>query len=50
MLLIALTAAAMPLDVQHAEGAGFARYLTKPIHQDTLLETLRTVLGSRGLS
>ena len=45
--VIALTAAAMPHDMRRAEGAGFARYLTKPVHLETLLETLRTVLVAR---
>ena len=45
--VVALTAAAMPHDVHRAESVGFARYLTKPVHLETLVESLRTVLAAQ---
>ncbi|HEY2410089.1 MAG TPA: ATP-binding protein [Polyangiaceae bacterium] len=43
--VIALSAAAMPRDTDRAKVAGFARYLTKPVKVDELLETLESLLA-----
>lgn len=42
--VIALTADAMPNDIQQGMEAGFRHYLTKPIDHERLLETIRSVL------
>ncbi|MBN8616897.1 MAG: PAS domain S-box protein [Deltaproteobacteria bacterium] len=42
--VIALSASAMQRDIRRAEAAGFARYLTKPVKIDELLETLESLL------
>jgi PAS domain S-box-containing protein len=44
---LALSANAMPDDVEKGRQAGFADYLTKPIDVDRLLEALDTHLGTR---
>jgi len=41
---IALSAHAAPTDAQRALGAGFNRYLTKPVHIDQLFSTIRDLL------
>jgi CheY-like chemotaxis protein len=43
--VVALTAAAMATDRRRSEGAGFHRYLTKPVRVQELLDTLEELLG-----
>ena len=45
--VIALTANAMPADVERGRAAGFVRYLTKPIKLDGLLEALAFAVEDR---
>lgn len=45
--VIALTAAAMTGDRKRASEAGFARYLTKPVKVDELLQALRELLPAQ---
>jgi CheY-like chemotaxis protein len=40
ILVIALSANAMPLDIDRAQRAGFFRYLTKPIKLEEFMEAL----------
>lgn len=42
--VVALTAAAMIRDTERAAGAGFSRYLTKPVKVDELTEALESLL------
>lgn len=42
--VIALSADAMSIDVEHGLAAGFARYLTKPVKADDLRETVEKAL------
>jgi two-component system cell cycle response regulator DivK len=44
-IVIAVTANAMPGDEAEARAAGADGYLTKPIDEDLLFETLRSYLG-----
>ena len=44
--LIALSADAMPFDVERGLEAGFRRYLTKPVKIDELLQALREEVGA----
>ena len=44
--VIALTANAMPRDVEKAKSAGFFRYLTKPVNLNELMTTLDLALDS----
>jgi CheY-like chemotaxis protein len=44
--VIALSADAMPIDIERARRAGFADYVTKPVQVSRLLATLETVLAS----
>lgn len=44
--VVALSADAMPLDIERGMKAGFTDYLTKPIKLDLLMQTLDKVLGS----
>ncbi len=44
--VVALSADAMPLDIERAMKAGFTDYLTKPIKLDLLMQTLDKVLES----
>ncbi|WP_018953813.1 response regulator [Thioalkalivibrio sulfidiphilus] len=39
--VIAVTANAMPRDIEHGRAAGFAEYLTKPLQVERLLETVQ---------
>jgi CheY-like chemotaxis protein len=43
--VIAVSANAMPLDVERGLKAGFARYLTKPIRVNELMEALNVTLA-----
>jgi PAS domain S-box-containing protein len=43
--VIALTAAATAKDVQKGRKAGFVDYITKPIHIDSILESIKKALG-----
>jgi CheY-like chemotaxis protein len=43
--VVALSANAMPRDIQRGLDAGFFRYLTKPIKIDAFMQTLDTVLN-----
>jgi signal transduction histidine kinase/CheY-like chemotaxis protein len=45
--VIALTANAMPADIERGRAAGFVRYLTKPIKLDGLLDALAFVVEDR---
>jgi len=42
--VIALSADAMPADIDQGLQAGFAYYLTKPVHRDQLIATIETAL------
>jgi CheY-like chemotaxis protein len=42
--VVALSANAMPRDIEKGLRAGFYRYLTKPIRVDEFMETLQSVL------
>jgi signal transduction histidine kinase/ActR/RegA family two-component response regulator len=44
--VIALSAAALPREVERGMALGFRRYLTKPLHVPTFLDTLRDILGA----
>jgi CheY-like chemotaxis protein len=44
--IVALTALAMPGDRERAKAAGCDDYITKPIHYQEFLETVKRVLGS----
>ena len=46
--VIALSANAMPRDIEKGLQAGFFRYLTKPIKLNKLVETLDAAFDSRG--
>ncbi len=46
--VIALSANAMPRDIEKGLQAGFFRYLTKPIKVDEFMDTLEAALGIRG--
>lgn len=46
--VIALTANAMPRDVERGLAAGFARYLTKPIELDKFTEAIDSTLAHLG--
>jgi signal transduction histidine kinase/ActR/RegA family two-component response regulator len=45
--VVAVTANAMKGDSERGLDAGFAAYLTKPLHIPTVLDTVQTVLGQR---
>jgi PAS domain S-box-containing protein len=45
--VIALSADAMPIDVETGLNAGFRRYLTKPVKAGALMEALGSVLSNR---
>jgi CheY-like chemotaxis protein len=42
--VVALSANAMPRDIEKGLKAGFYRYLTKPIRVDEFMETLQSAL------
>lgn len=42
--IVALSANAMPEDLERGREAGFAEYLTKPVHVDRLLATIKALL------
>ncbi|MCW8916034.1 MAG: PAS domain S-box protein [Magnetovibrio sp.] len=44
--VIAISAAAMPHDIENGEDAGFSNYLTKPIDINTTLDAITEILGS----
>jgi PAS domain S-box-containing protein len=44
--VVAITANAMPADIEHGAAAGFAAYLTKPILVDSFLRTIDAMLGT----
>ena len=46
--IIALTANAMQGDVAHSTGAGFFRYLTKPVKIDALIDAINSALAQPG--
>lgn len=46
--VIAVTASALPSEVQRGLDAGFAAYLTKPIRIDVTLNAIRQAVASRG--
>ncbi|NNM69944.1 MAG: hybrid sensor histidine kinase/response regulator, partial [Gallionella sp.] len=46
--IIALSANAMLHDIEKGLGAGFSRYLTKPIRVDAFMKALDEVLGFAG--
>lgn len=48
--VIALTANAMPRDIEQGLRSGFARYLTKPINIDEFTEAINATLGAPGTS
>ncbi len=50
--IVALSANAMPRDVEHGLAAGFFRYLTKPIKVDEFMDTLNVALefANKGVS
>ncbi|MGS2716738.1 PAS domain-containing hybrid sensor histidine kinase/response regulator [Eionea flava] len=48
--VIALSANAMPFDIQKGKGAGFDEYLTKPVDINALLSTLNTFLSKRHIA
>ncbi|MGQ9860751.1 MAG: response regulator, partial [Thiobacillaceae bacterium] len=43
--VIALSADAMPMDVERGLKAGFAAYLTKPVRFETLMQALDDLIG-----
>jgi PAS domain S-box-containing protein len=43
--VIALSADAMPIDIETGLNAGFARYLTKPVKVEALMQALKSVLN-----
>jgi PAS domain S-box-containing protein len=45
--VIALSADAMPRDIQRARAAGFARYIAKPVRLDELLRAFVAILADR---
>ena len=45
--MIAVSASAMPQDVERAKAAGFDHYIVKPIDLSVLVEVLATVLHRR---
>jgi CheY-like chemotaxis protein len=45
--VVALSAAAMPREIERGKAAGFTRYLTKPIHVPEFLAAIEAVLGER---
>lgn len=47
-LIVALSANAMPRDIQRGLEAGFFRYLTKPIKLNEFMETLDVALECAG--
>ena len=50
ILIVALSANAMPRDIQKGLEAGFFRYLTKPIKINEFMETLDVALESASAS
>ena len=44
--VIAITAAAMPKDMEAGKRAGFRDYITKPLNIPNLIRTIRDTLGS----
>jgi CheY-like chemotaxis protein len=46
--VIAVSANAMPLDVERGQNAGFFRYITKPIKVDEFMEALDLALEFAG--
>jgi CheY-like chemotaxis protein len=47
MPVIAISANAMPLDIEKGLKAGFFRYITKPIKLDEFIETIDLALNLR---
>lgn len=47
--VIAITANAMPLDIEKGKQAGFLHYLTKPLDIPRLLEVIDECLGKKGI-
>jgi DNA-binding response OmpR family regulator len=47
--VIAVSAAALPHDVNSGLNAGFLAYLTKPFNVDTLLDQVREILKNKPL-
>ena len=47
--VVALSANAMPRDIEQGLAAGFFRYLTKPIKVDELINTLADALKFSGM-
>jgi CheY-like chemotaxis protein len=45
--VIAVSANAMPADVEHGLAAGFVEYLTKPLDMDKLIKVVERNLASR---
>jgi CheY-like chemotaxis protein len=45
--VVALSANAMPRDIERGLKAGFFRYLTKPIDLNELMDTLKTALDQQ---
>jgi CheY-like chemotaxis protein len=48
--VVAVTANAMPHDIQRGKRAGFAEYLTKPIDISTLMGTIECYLKDTKIS
>jgi CheY-like chemotaxis protein len=46
--VIAVSANAMPRDIERGLAAGFFRYLTKPIRVDEFMDTVGLALGAGG--
>ena len=46
LVVVAVSANALPSDIEAARAAGFAGYLTKPLNLDLLLDTVRQRLAS----
>ena len=44
--IVAISANAMPEDIQKAKDAGFAHYLTKPININELLDTINSYVSN----
>lgn len=44
--ILALSADAMPIDIERGLNAGFRRYLTKPLNVELLLQSLDEILGN----